>query len=143
MPWAPTDFLTSERVMPNRSHDDVMVGRRSPTDSIEGFTLDVPVLGAERHAAIVSLVDVLPEADRQLDKRWLFAMQSADVAPPNEANVVIKLVAFPRPGLPRPNRGRREKSTGVVVPLGRKFGADGEPPARFPDFVPACAFLPS
>jgi hypothetical protein len=29
------------------------------------------------------------------DKRWLFAMQSAGVAPPNEASVVIKQVAFP------------------------------------------------
>src|SRR5262249_53442827 len=64
--WAPTDFLTSERAIPNRSQDDVIVGRRSPTDSIEGFTLDVLVLGAERHAAIVSLGDVLPEAERQL-----------------------------------------------------------------------------
>src|SRR5262245_31731484 len=54
----------SERIVPNRGEDDVVVGRRIATDSDEGFTLDVLVLRAEGHAAIVSLVDVLPEAHR-------------------------------------------------------------------------------
>src|SRR5262245_63255575 len=46
----------SERIVPNRGHHDVIVGRRITTDSDEGFTLDVFVLRAEGHAAIVSLV---------------------------------------------------------------------------------------
>src|SRR5262249_60979711 len=54
----------SERIVPNRGHYDVIVGRRIATDSDEGFTLDVLVLRAEGHAAIVSPVDVLPEAHR-------------------------------------------------------------------------------
>src|SRR5262249_11325141 len=36
----------SERIVPDRGQDDVVVGRRISTDSDEGFTLDVFVLGA-------------------------------------------------------------------------------------------------
>ena len=56
--------IRSERIVPDRGHDDVVVGRNITPDSHEGFTFDVLVLGAERHAAIISLVDVLPEARR-------------------------------------------------------------------------------
>src|SRR5262244_968394 len=56
----------SERIVPDRGQDDVVVGRRISTDSDEGFTLDVFVLGAEGHAAIGSLVGVLPEAHRHV-----------------------------------------------------------------------------
>src|SRR5215475_5747958 len=54
----------SERVVPDRGHDDVVVGRNITPDSHEGFTFDVLVLSAEGHAAIISLVDILPEARR-------------------------------------------------------------------------------
>src|SRR5262249_59130728 len=54
----------SERIVPNRGQHDVVVGRNITPDSDEGFTLDVFILGAEGHAAIISLVDVLPEARR-------------------------------------------------------------------------------
>ena len=53
----------SEWIVTN-GHDDVIVGRRSTPDPREGFTLDLLVLDAERDAAIVSLVDVLPETRR-------------------------------------------------------------------------------
>ena len=56
--------IRSERIVPDRGHDDVVVGRNITPDSHEGFTFDVLVLGAERHAAIISLVDILPEARR-------------------------------------------------------------------------------
>jgi hypothetical protein len=35
------------------------------------------------------------------------------------------------------------KSTGVIVPLGRKIWRRRGTSARFPDFVPACALFPS
>src|SRR6516162_2589061 len=54
----------SERIVPDRGHHDVVVGRNITPDSHEGFTFDVLVLGAEGHAAIISLVDILPEARR-------------------------------------------------------------------------------
>src|SRR5262245_21810450 len=54
----------SERIVPDRGHDDVVVGQNISPDSHEGFTFDVLVLGAEGHAAIISLVDILPEARR-------------------------------------------------------------------------------
>src|SRR5215472_8646947 len=57
---------SSERIVPDRGVDDVVVGRRIAPDSDEGLAFDVFVLGAEGHAAIVSLVDVLPEAHRQV-----------------------------------------------------------------------------
>jgi hypothetical protein len=77
-------------------------------------------LGADGHAAQVSLVDILPEARRISDNRWLLAMQSAGVAPANEAGVVTKQVALLKPGLPRPNK---------VVPMLKKFAATSSWPA--------------
>ena len=56
----------SEWVVTKGGHDDVIVGRRITPDSHEGFTFDVLILGADGHAAQVSLVDILPEARRYL-----------------------------------------------------------------------------
>jgi len=58
--------LPSEWIVPDRGEDDVVVGRRITPDSYEGLAFDVLVLGAEGHAAVVSLVDVLPEAHRHV-----------------------------------------------------------------------------
>src|SRR5262249_21298217 len=54
----------SERIVPDPGNDDVVVGRTSPPIPKKGFTFDVLVWGAEGHAAIFSLVDILPEARR-------------------------------------------------------------------------------
>jgi len=100
--------------------DDVVVGRRITPDSDEGLAFDVFVLGAEGHAAIVPLVDVLPEATVTSDKRLLFAMQSAGVLPANENGVATKHVALLKPGFPRRNR---------VVPTLKKFALTCSMPA--------------
>ena len=54
------------------------------------------------------------------DKRWVFAMQSAGVAPANEDGVVIKQEALLNPGLPRPNS---------VAPTLKKFAMTSSMPA--------------
>src|SRR5262249_41599655 len=109
-----------ERIVPDRGHHDGVVGRNITPDSHEGFTFDVLVLGAEGHAAIISLVDILPEARVISDNRLLLAMQSVGVPPENENGVVTKQVALLKPGLPRPNK---------VVPMLKKFAATSSWPA--------------
>src|ERR1700730_4853364 len=55
----------SERIVPERGHDDVVARRRGSAEPRECHAFDVLVLGAGGDAAIIALVDVLPEAHRQ------------------------------------------------------------------------------
>src|SRR6516165_11972275 len=58
--------LRSERIVAKRSQNNVVIGRGSTIDACEHFAFDVFVLGADGHAAVIALVDVLPKAHRHV-----------------------------------------------------------------------------
>ena len=108
--------LRSERIVAKRSQNNVVIGRGSTIDACEHFAFDVFVLGADGHAAVIALVDVLPKAHRHVRQ----APVVRDTPPANENGVAIVQPALLNPGIPRPNR---------VVPVLKKFALTSSRPA--------------
>src|SRR5579862_610389 len=57
---------TSERIVPERRHENVVIGRDCAAiarNGVEGFALDVFILGADSDPTVVSLVHGSPETE--------------------------------------------------------------------------------